>query len=147
MPVPPPLVSVLATRLVQNKRHLVTQILVTFSGAVEANGARQMGAYRLVTAGKRGFFTANNSRVIKLRTAAYDTASHTVVLTPRKAFGIKKPVQISINGNAPSGLKDSLGLLIDGDHNGEAGGSAVAVLTKNSVTQIARARTSGAESK
>ena len=78
----------LATRLVQNKRHRVTQILVTFSGAVEVNGARQTGAYRLATAGKRGLFTAKNARVIKLRTAAYDPASQTVVLTPRKPFAL-----------------------------------------------------------
>ena len=40
---------------------------------------------------------------------------------------------------------DSLGRLIDGDHNGQVGGSAVAVLTENKVTLIALARTSGAE--
>jgi len=35
---------------------------------------------------------------------------------------------------APSGLQESYGRLIDGDHNGSAGGSAIAILARKGVS-------------
>src|SRR5262249_33814777 len=58
----------------------------------------------------------------------------TVTLTPRKPFKLSKPVQLRINGLAPSGMQDSSGRFIDGDHNGTAGGNAVAVLRPGGAT-------------
>jgi hypothetical protein len=43
-------------------------------------------------------------------------------------FRLSKAVELRINGLPPSGLKDSLGRLIDGGQDGQAGGDAVAVL-------------------
>jgi hypothetical protein len=57
-----------------------------------------------------------------------------VTLTPKKSFSLSKPVQLQINGNAPAGLMDSVGRFIDGDHNGQPGGDAVAVLKRNGVS-------------
>jgi len=47
---------------------------------------------------------------------------------------LTKPVQLQVNGLAPSGLQDSFGRLIDGDHNGTAGGNAIAILSKTGAT-------------
>ena len=54
-----------------NRKHQVTQILVTFSGAVNFQEADQTGIYRLAHPGKKGSYTARNAVVIKLRSASY----------------------------------------------------------------------------
>jgi hypothetical protein len=43
------------------------------------------------------------------------------------------PHRTPANGLAPSGLQDSFGRLIDGDHNGQPGGNAVALLSRSGV--------------
>ena len=105
-----------------------------FSGAVNASEADQTtGIYRLATPGKKGSYTAKNAGIINLRSAVYARSTNMVVLTPKKPFALTKPVQLQINGLAPSVLQDSYGRLIDGDHNGTAGGNAIAILAKKSV--------------
>jgi len=117
-----------------NKKHQVTEVLVTFSGAVNASEPDQTtGIYRLATPGKKGSYTAKNAGIIKLRSALYNQSTNMVVLTPKKPFALTKPVQLQIDGLAPSGLQDSYGRLIDGDHNGTAGGNAIAILGKKGV--------------
>jgi len=71
---------------------------------------------------------------IDLRSAVYSPSTNMVALTPKKPFALTKPVQLQINGLAPSGLQDSYGRLIDGDHNGTAGGNAIAILSKKGAT-------------
>jgi hypothetical protein len=138
----PPPVTLTQVQPVFNKKHLVTEILVAFSGAVNVTEAQETGIYRLVTSGKHGSFTAKNAGNIKLRSAVYNAASDTVTLTPKQAFSLSKPVELTINGNPPSGLQDTFGQLIDGDHNGTPGGNVAAVLRRSGVviSAIARAR-------
>jgi hypothetical protein len=93
-----------------------------------------MAEYRLAKAGKRGSFTARNARLIKLRSAAYSGTNDTVTLTPKKPFVLAKPVQLQVNGGLPSGLDDTLGRLIDGNHDGQPGGNAVVVLQRGRPT-------------
>ncbi len=101
----PPFSPVTLTQVqpVFNKKHLVSEILVTFSGAVNAPEAQETGIYRLVTPGKHGSFTAKNAGSIKLRSAVYDAASDTVTLTPKKAFSLSKPVEVTIKSAACPG--------------------------------------------
>ena len=42
----------------------------------------------------------------------------------------KKPTQFTAIGTGVSGLEHSSGRLIDGNHDGQAGGNAVAIFTK-----------------
>jgi hypothetical protein len=129
-----PLVSMTNVQLVQNKRHLVTQIVVTFSGAVNVSEADSVATYRLATAGKKGSFDAKNAGIIKLKSAALRGANNIVTLTPKKAFALTKTIQFRVNGLSPSGLQDGFGRLIDGDHNGQAGGNGIALLTRKKIT-------------
>ena len=126
-------VTLTSVQLVRNKRHLVTQILVSFSGAVNVTEANRVGTYRLATAGKKGSFDAKNAGIIKLKSAVA-TGANTVTLIPKKAFALSKTIQFRVNGLAPAGLQDDLGRLIDGDHDGQAGGNAIALLSKKAVT-------------
>jgi hypothetical protein len=133
-PTPPALVTMTVVRLVTDKKHRVTQIIVGFSGAVNAGEADSLAAYRLATAGKKGSFTAKNAKVVKLKSALYNQATGTVTLTPKKAFALTKPVQLLVYGTGASGLQDSNGRLIDGNHDGQAGGNAVALLSRGGVS-------------
>jgi hypothetical protein len=128
-----PLVTLVSVIVVKNKRHQVTEIILDFSGAVNGTEAQSTVEYRLANPGKKGSFTAKNARIIKLRSAIYNPANDSVTLTPRKPFKLAKPVQFRVNGSAPGGLEDSLGRLIDGDHNGSPGGDAIAVIKAKGV--------------
>ena len=129
-----PLVTVASILLETNKKHQVTQIIVGFSGDLNAAEADQIGTYHLATPGKKGSYTAKNATVIKLKSAPYSAATDEVTLTPKKPFTLTKPVQLMVFGSGPSGLHDSLGRLIDGNDDGQAGGNAVAILAKHGVT-------------
>jgi hypothetical protein len=89
----------------------------------------------LVIAGSQGSFIARNAMVVKVSKANYFAASSpdTVTIFPRTPFMLKRPVELTINGNSPSGLQDAEGRLIDGTGDGQPGGDAVAVLSKNGV--------------
>jgi hypothetical protein len=125
---PPPLVTMETVRLLTNKKHRVTEIIVGFSGGLESAQAQNTAEYRLVKAGKKGLFTAKHAKLIKLRSAVYNGSSDTVTLSPNKPFALTKPVQLQVIGEPPSGLDDTLGRPIDGNHDGQPGGNAVAVL-------------------
>jgi cyclophilin family peptidyl-prolyl cis-trans isomerase len=130
-----PLVTVTEVGDVTNKRHLVTQISVQFSGAVNADQSEMISIYRLALPGKHGSYTAKNARVIKLKKAVYDTSTELVTLTLRTPLALtRKKLQLLINGSEPSGLTDTSGRLIDGDHNSTPGGDAIAYLSKSGVT-------------
>jgi hypothetical protein len=135
---PPPLVTVTNAAISRNKKHQVTQVTVDFSGAVNSAEASSVATYRLATAGKKGSFDAKNAGIIKLKSAAYNAAANEVMLTPKKPFALTKAVQLRVNGLAPSGLLDTLGRLIDGNHDGQAGGNAVALLRSHGATLSAR---------
>jgi hypothetical protein len=129
----------------QNKKHQVTQVLVTFSGPVNATEADSVGTYRVAIPGKGGSYTAKNAKIIKLKSAAYNGITDTVALTPTKPFALTKPVQLVVYGTGPTALQDSYGRAIDGDHNGTPGGNAVAIISRRGVTidAVSLAQTGG----
>jgi hypothetical protein len=133
-------VTLSSSQLTFNKKHQVTQILVDFSGPVNAGQADALATYRLTTAGKHGSFTARNATTVALKSAAYSDSTDSVTLVPRKPFRLTKAVQLRVAGQPPSGLTDELGRLIDGNHDGQAGGDAVAVLSKQGVSLAVRRR-------
>lgn len=141
----PPLVTMSGVVDRTNKKHQVTEILVTFSGAVNAAEADSISTYRLATPGKKGSYTSKNAGIIKLKSAVYNGSSDTVALTPKAPFTLTKPVQLLVYGTGPSGLQDAEGRLIDGDDNGSPGSNAVAIISKKSVTieAVPLVRTSG----
>ncbi len=126
-----PLVIMTGVRELE-KKGKVTEIVVTFSGLVDSAEANSVATYRLVSPGKHGSFTAKNARTLKLKSASYNPTKNTVTLVPRKSFPSSEKLELVVDGVPPSGLQDSLGRLIDGADNGQAGGNAVAILTKKS---------------
>jgi hypothetical protein len=125
---------VISVEDVKNKKHQVTEIVIDFSGALNAAEADNLANYQLVTANGQGSFTARNSIVRRLGSAVFNPANDTVTLTSKKAFALTEPARLTINGTSPSGLQDNTGQLIDGNDDGTAGGNAVAVLRRTGVT-------------
>jgi hypothetical protein len=117
------------------KRHKVTKLVLSFNGALQANMAKKLTLYHLVITGKNGVFTGKTAKAVKLTKAVYKppvgAAPATITLTPSAAFAIGKPVQLTINGNGASGLKDTLGRLIDGNQDGQPGGSAIVLISQS----------------
>ena len=138
-PPPAPLVTVIKVIDKLNKKHQVTEVDVIFSGAVNSTEANNIATYRLATPGKKNSFTPKNAGTIKLKTASYSPSTNTVALTPKKPFALTRPVQVLIYGTGPTALQDAEGRDVDGDHNGTAGGNAIAIISKKGVTLDARA--------
>jgi hypothetical protein len=115
--------------VVKNKKHQVTEIILAFSGGLNAAEAASIAEYSLVEAGSKSSFTAKNAKKVKLLSAAYNPANDTVTLTPKNKFVLSKKAQLVVNGGPPSGLEDNQGRLIDGNDNGQAGSNAVAIIS------------------
>jgi hypothetical protein len=92
--------TVVLAQAVENKRHRVTEIVVDFSGRVNAAQADSVATYRLTKANSKGAFTARNSPVLGLRSAAFNPANDAVTLIPAKAFTFSRPVELTIYGLA-----------------------------------------------
>ena len=140
----PPPVTMSSVQEVLNKKHQLTGLIVSFTGAVNSGEAGNLNTYRLATAGKKGSFTAKNATVIKLKSAIYSAASGRVTLTFKKPAMLTKVIQLLVHGSGPFGLKDSSGRFIDGDHNGGPGGDAIALIRKGSAKVSARLSPSSA---
>jgi hypothetical protein len=132
----PPLVTMTSASLVKKKikhRH-ITEIVIGFSGALDASEAQELGIYRLVKSGRHGSFTARNARSLKLKSVLYDPSSNTVALIPQKRLVVRKNTLLQVDGLPPSGLEDTWGRLIDGTDSGQPGGNATAVFSRHGVT-------------
>jgi hypothetical protein len=129
-----PPVTVSSVQDVKGKRNTVDEIVINLSGPVSAAQADALANYQLTGANAGGSLTARNSTRIALRSAVFKPANDTITLVPRKAFGLTRPVELTINGTSASGVQDSSGQLIDGDDDGTAGSNAVAVIRRNGVT-------------
>ncbi len=125
---PPPQVTMADVAEKTNKKHQVTEVVVTFSGAVNAAAADRIVTYHLATPGAGGSYTAKNAGVIKLASVSYNTAQKTATLTPIKPFSVPKPVELVVYAAGPNGLQDNQGRYIDGGRN------AVAILSRSGAT-------------
>ena len=115
---PPPLVTVDSVRTV-TKKHLITEILVGFSGAVNASEAQTTSTYELIMANSAGLFVPTKKTLLKIKSASY--ANDAVTLKLKTPLKLKKSVELIVDGVAPNGLQDSYGRLIDGADNGQVG--------------------------
>jgi hypothetical protein len=133
-PTPTPPVMISSVHVVQNKKHLVTGIVVDFTGDLNASSAQNAADYVLTTAGKKGKHKAAKAKPLALRSASYNGALHEVTLTPSKPFSLTNTVQLLVNGQSPSGLQDSSGRFIDGNNDGIPNDNGLFVITRQGVS-------------
>jgi hypothetical protein len=129
----PPLVQIRRVQAVLDNRRRLTQLIVVLSDDVNPNTARNVKTYRLVAAGRKGAFDGNNAKAIKLASAVYNGRTHSVNLRLKQPLALNQPAQLRINGSSTTGLADTLGRRIDGDHDGHEGGDAIALITRGGV--------------
>ena len=118
---------------VLNSKNRVTQIVIDFSGPLNASQAVQRFYYRLALPGSNGSYTAKNARVVSLKKPVYNATLYTVTLTPGRPFALTGKAELLIRGNPPNGLRDSQGHLIDGNHDGHPGSNAIVFLSSSGV--------------
>jgi len=128
-----PLVTLHGVQVEKNSKSQVNGLVLDFSGGVNKAEAQATTTYDLVEANKSGSFTGKGAKVIKIRSAVYHSANDSVTLTPIP-FGLSRPVELIVFGKSPNGLQDTEGRFIDGNHDGVAGGNAVAIIRKSGVT-------------
>ncbi|MGA8347345.1 MAG: Ig-like domain-containing protein, partial [Isosphaeraceae bacterium] len=126
-------VTVTGASDVLNSKNQVTQIVIDFSGPLNASQAVQRCHYRLAFPGSNGSYTAKNARVVFFRKPVYNATDYTVTLTPGRPFALTRKAELVIRGNPPNGLRDSQGHLIDGNHDGHPGGNAIVFLSSSGV--------------
>ena len=119
----------------ENKKHMVTRIVVAFSGGVNGFNAESVATYSLTAAGKKGSFAARNARHFRVSSAIITPTLNQVTLKPIVAVALTKPVQLVINGQAPGGMQAISGGFIDGNDEGHAGDDGVFVITRSGVTR------------
>jgi hypothetical protein len=124
-PARPPL-AVTGVHPLLNGRGLVSQLVVTFNEPVAADQVGQLSLYSLSAAGKRGSSTSRGLAALKLRSAVYDAADDSVVLTPNTPFALKGRVQLRFAGQS-IGVAAGSGRPSDGAGKGHHGTVAVAV--------------------
>jgi hypothetical protein len=113
---------------VLNKRHQVTDLVLYWSGPLDASLAGSKKPFRLGTANRHGSFTGRGSGTIAVKKVLYDGNAWTVTLIPKKTFANSKHIQLLVYGNGTSGLKDSFGNYIDGATNGQSGSNSVSIV-------------------
>jgi plastocyanin len=126
----PPPVTVTSVQAIVDKHHRVAEIVVQFSGPVNASEAENKGMYRLTMTGKGDSFIARNASVVKLASARYNAALDEVILKPMRRFAPASCVQVVIDGQQQRGLQDSYGRVINGNHDGQPGGDVVFIICR-----------------
>jgi uncharacterized repeat protein (TIGR01451 family) len=113
---PPPTVA--APQVLRARRTGAVQgFVLTFSEALDAASAQDLGHYALLVPGKG---RKHKAHAISLRSAVYDPGAHTVTLTVGKVpAGVKKGMLEAFD------IADVSGTVLDGNNDGLPGGTAV----------------------
>lgn len=100
-----------------------TRLVLTFDQDMSPNGITNASQYLLAPRSPLGRFGVNG-RFVKVRSAVYDAESRTLVLTPNHPIPLRQVFQLVVNGNF-AGLRNTNGVLLDGDGDGLPGGNFV----------------------
>jgi hypothetical protein len=97
--------------------------VLTFSSALDPTRAQDIHNYMLVRLNSSG----HGVKKIRVASAAYSSAAHTVTLHPAKRLYLFALHRLVVNGTAPLGLASPSGVLLDGAGNGVPGTNYVKV--------------------
>jgi hypothetical protein len=109
-----------------SKKKTTKVLVISFSGALDANAARVLGDYQLATLVKAKKGAVHTGKAVKLTSATYDPSGHTVTITPKGTVPAS-PLQLTI---IAAKTLDAEGRQIDGDHDGQPGGNFKTTLSK-----------------
>lgn len=131
----PPIVNVQSVTPTTNRKGMVTQLDVAFSGPLNATLADKTKIYRLVYPNREGNVPGGNASSVRVRSAKYVTATDDVTLTLAKPLALKtRALDLVIDGTSPSGLEDVVGRYLDGADNGQTGSNAVISISRSGIS-------------
>jgi uncharacterized repeat protein (TIGR01451 family) len=105
-----------------------TSFQLSFSEQLDPATAANRLNYRVATAGRDGRFGTRDDVSVPIRLATYNSATRAVILTTRGRVNWHVPVQVTVTGTAPSGVRSLAGVLLDGAGNGKPGSNYVAII-------------------
>jgi uncharacterized repeat protein (TIGR01451 family) len=105
-----------------------TRIAITFNTALIPQLAQLVQNYSLVTKGRNGEFGSKGSRTLQISSATYNVATNVVTLALKKRISLREAVQLTVNGTAPLGIRNTSLRLLDGNRDGQPGGNFVTVI-------------------
>ncbi|WP_165074533.1 Ig-like domain repeat protein [Paludisphaera rhizosphaerae] len=106
--------------------HQPTSFVVGFAGDLDPVSASNVANYRIIGPGRDGRLGTKDDRIIPLRDATYDAATHTVRIRPVGQVPLHGVSLLIIQGDG--GIVDQNGVALDGDDDGRPGGEYQAVL-------------------
>jgi hypothetical protein len=104
----------------QGIHHQPTTLVLTFDAALDPATATDLRNYVLTG-------PAPSRAVIPIAWACYDASHHSVTLRPAKRLNVHSwfRYQLTVRGSQAGGVADASGHLLDGTHDGQAGGDVV----------------------
>ena len=112
----------------QSKAKSTTELLLQFSGALNAGAAQSLGVYHLDQASRTKKGGTQYDKSIALASVSYNASTETVTLLAKSKLNLAKPEELRITA---SQLPDVYGRPLDGNDDGQPGGDFVALLTKS----------------
>ena len=73
---------------------------------------------------------SSKGRTLALRSATYNSSTHTVTLIPKKSLASGLAFKVVVDGTSAHGVSDTTGRLIDGNGDGQPGGDYVVVFAR-----------------
>jgi hypothetical protein len=107
------------------KKKIATDIVITFSGALNVADAEIVANYHLAAPGK-GKKSKTYSKPIALKSAMYSSTSDRVTIQLNGKLALYPAPQLRITA---AGVLDDFGRALDGNYDGQPGGDYVALLT------------------
>ena len=101
-----------------------------FDMALDPGRAVDLRNYHLFAIGRNGVVGASKGRTLALRSATYNSATHTVTLIPKKPLASGLSFKVVVDGTSAHGVSDTTGRLIDGNSDGQPGGDYVVVFAR-----------------
>ena len=80
--------------------------------------------------GRNGAVGSSQGRTLALRSATYNSSTHTVTLIPKKSLASGLSFKVVVDGTSAHGVSDTTGRLIDGNSDGQPGGDYVVVFAR-----------------
>jgi hypothetical protein len=120
---------ILGTQVVM-KNGALSQIIVSYSAAMDAAAVAALADYTLIDAGTDPIFGNKNDKTIRIAKAAYNAASHSVTLTLKKTVSLKDSIRLTVNAQGPGGVHDLGGRFLNSPSGSATGKNAVVSLGK-----------------
>ena len=101
-----------------------------FDVALDPSRAVDLRNYHLFAIGRNGVVGSSKGRTLALRSATYNSSTHTVTLIPSKSLASGLAFKVVVDGTSAHGVSDTTGRLIDGNSDGQPGGDYVVVFAR-----------------